>query len=105
MPGASSLPTRGGSLRSPGFRRRSIRELDPAHLAAGADRGEAEVLDAVRDAAQLDGVVDPDVWAVFDDKARLLLVHRLALGLAHRDARFAQELVPLRVLVPGRGLP
>src|SRR5215831_19936553 len=80
-------------------------QRDPAHLAARANRREPEALHAVGDAADLDRVVDPDVGAVGDDEPDRLLVERPALGLGDPGARLAQQIVDLRVLVPGRRLP
>src|SRR5262245_24640051 len=76
-------------------------QLDPAHLAAGADRRKAEALDPVGEPTDLDRVVDPDVGAVGDNEAGCLFIERLALGLSRDVARLAQQLVDLGVLIPG----
>ena len=84
----------------------SLRQLHPAHLAARADGREAEALDALGDAADLHGVVDPDVRAVGDDRGGS--PPRRAAGARSCETvtrALRSSVVDLGVLVLGRRLP
>jgi hypothetical protein len=83
----------------------SVLDRQQTDLTAGADRREGVTGNAVREPAQLNGVVNPDVDGVSNDDARGILIELASLVLIDFGAGRPQQLVDLGILVPRRRLP